>query len=759
MRNTTESMVQDPQEEASKRKPNYHNYHSYHNHGYHGYHGYGGHGGAGYGGYGYGYGDDYSTQHRHPHRTFRDYIFILRERIWFFLVIFLIVFLGSVLYTFNTTPLFTAGATVQVLRDPVNPLGAGAEDITKEEIRTSEDLNTQIKILESLAIVNSVADRIKGAERKMLMEPYKGDEEVTINEVLYENRDVVPLRASLLIAVTYTHPDARIAAHVANLFADEYINYNLRLTIENSMKAVEDLKLRVNQQRSEVEALETKLAEYKERTGSISVEEREDIDLQEIMQLNQVLTTTKQVRDQSKHRWEQIQSFKAEGKPLQDLPFIAEMPLVQDLQSQLSELKVSQSSAAKRYREGHPRMISINQSIDETQSELTAAVNSAVQKVHAAYVISDTNYNHAKAEISRKEKDLIGLAKTKVEFNAIKTDLEANRDLHRAMVLRLNTEIAQVNLKNPTARIVDKATPPIYPSHPKILLNLFLGFSGGIMLSLIFVGLLAFFDDRVKTAYDVEGILNLPLIGVVAKLQELSAKEKAIAVASNADRRVTEAFRSVHSALNLNEISKNAQIILMTSTVPSEGKSFVSTNLAYTYASHGERVVLIDCDLRMPNVAKSMNLSNEKGLQQCLKDGSRPEDVVHKDVYPNLDVMGSGGHSQKSTQILNDKRFIALLEDLRGSYDRVFIDSPPVAAVSDALNVLPHVDGVLYVINYNTVKRKTVKASVRRLFESNVPVFGVIMNQITAAMSSYYYTNYYEKSYDKYYTGGSNPKA
>lgn len=632
-------MLQEPKEDRPQRRPNYH--HSYHN--YYSYNG--GPQGYGYrygcGGPGYGYRGDAGAGERNPHRTIKDYLFILRERIWLFIVVFLIVFLGAILYTFNTTPLYTAGATIQVLRDPVNPLGA--EDISKEEIRSAEDLNTQIKILESVAIVNAVAERIKGAERKLLMEPYGGEESITVNEVLYKNRNVSPLRASLLVVAAYTHPDPRVASHVANLFADEFINYNLRLTIENSMKAVEGLKLRVNQQRTEVGALETRLAEYRESTGAASLEEREDIDLQEIMHLNQMATENRQAQDASQNRWEQIESFRAEGKNLEDLPFIADMPLVQDLLSQLSQLKVSQSSLEKRYRPGNPKMISINRSMSETLKELDMAIRSAVEKVKSSYDISRSRYEQAVTQLERKEKALISLAKNKVEFNAIKTDLQANRDLYHAMVLRLNTEIAQVNLKNPSARVVDKATPPIYPSHPRIVLNLFVGLTVGLLIAFGCIGLLALLDDRVKTVYDVEGFIGLPLVGVVARMSDLSAKEKAIAVASNADRRVTEAFRSIHSTLNLNEVSKSAQVILMTSTVPSEGKSFVSTNFSYTFASHSERVVLIDCDLRMPNVAKSMNLTNEIGLQQVMNGELTFDKAIHKEVYPGMDVLSSGG--------------------------------------------------------------------------------------------------------------------
>jgi Mrp family chromosome partitioning ATPase len=125
--------------------------------------------------------------------------------------------------------------------------------------------------------------------------------------------------------------------------------------------------------------------------------------------------------------------------------------------------------------------------------------------------------------------------------------------------------------------------------------------------------------------------------------------------------------------------------------------------------------------------------------------------VIVKEVYPNLDVLPSGGKSKNPTQVLNSAKFEAMLADLRDRYDRIVIDSPPLAAVSDALNLLPLVDGVVYVIKFNMVKRKTAVANVRRLWESNTPVFGAVLNNVSSSISSYYYSHYSDKSYQDYY--------
>jgi capsular exopolysaccharide synthesis family protein len=215
---------------------------------------------------------------------------------------------------------------------------------------------------------------------------------------------------------------------------------------------------------------------------------------------------------------------------------------------------------------------------------------------------------------------------------------------------------------------------------------------------------------------------------------------------------VTESFRSIYSTLKLNDASKNARAILVTSTVPSEGKSFVTTNLALTYALHGERVLIIDCDLRMPNIAKSLGQENlERGLLTHLVEKRPLEECMVKDIYPNMDLLATGGKTRNPTQIFNSREFADFMTHMRQQYDRIFIDSPPVGAVSDALNLLPNVDGVLYIIKFNSVKRKTAKLNIRRLLEGNVPIFGAILNQISLSVASYYYTSYYDKSYRNYY--------
>ena len=717
-----------------------------------GYGGYGGYGGNSYsdGGYGGGYGYGAGGA---PQRSFKDYFLMFRERVWYLIVAFFIIFSGSILYTFNKTKVYTAVAMVQLLRD--DPSAMASAEMEMNQIRSSEDLNTQISVLNSGAIVLGVERRLQDDERERFMAPYADalsfTGPLTPTQMLAQNRKIMPQRGTLMIGVGYNHPDPVIAARVANLFADEFINYNLTLNIDGSMKAVEDLRIRADQQKERVEELELKMAEYREDNNAVSLESQENIASTQLSSLNGIKIENKNLYDNLETRVNLIESFRRAGKNLWELSFIAEQSQVSSLLSQISAVKIGISSSSKRYREKHPVMIQQLQTLQESEVELVAAVKDSVDKLSSALAEAKSNFELASQRLAEKETELIQLSKTRVEYSSLQREMDVQQGFLQALVQRMTQERAAVNLKNPNSRVIDEALPPLRHSSPNIVMNLAAGFFGGLAVGAGLIFVVAFLDDRVKSAFDIEGTIGLSMLGVVPRIKKLDSNSKAQAVASNIDRHVTEAFRSIHSALKLSDESKNAKVIVATSTVPGEGKSFISSNLALTFANHGERTLLLDGDLRLPNVARSLQLENEFGLLDHIEKEVALDEVIMKEVYPNLDVLPSGGKSKNPTQVLNSAKFEAMIADLRDRYDRIVIDSPPLAAVSDVLNLLPLADGVLYVIKFNTVKRKTAVVNVRRLWESNTPIFGAILNNISSTLASYYYSSYSDKAYQDYY--------
>lgn len=737
--------------------------------GYGGGGGYGGYGG-GYGGYGYGvgYGGGYGYGGgnnpggggvaERPNRTFRDYMMILRERWAYIVITAFIILAGVILYTLRVTPIYMSMARVQILRDADAAIdGPGSTEKSRNfAILSMEDFNTQVKILESNEIIRAVKSRMKEDEIVRFMAPYNDmftlGPRKTEEELLAENRTIAPERMSLIIRIVFEHPDPDMAATIANLFAQEYLNYTHHTRVQKILDSIDELRIKVAQQEAKVKELDKRLVEYREQYKAISLENLDDVDRNELRDLNTILTSDKRTFDSASTQWNLVQEFKREGKPLTDLPFIAELPQISKLLTDRSTQQVFVASSEKRYKEKHPRMIEARKALDQLNKELDIAVESAEQKVQAAYEAARQNYEQSQKRLLEKKEQILDLGRKAIVYKSIEREKQVAESMHAGLIASMNVRLAQVNLINEGANIIDKASPAIRPVSPNIPLNIVLGIFGSLAGGVLVAFIVAFMDDRAKSAYDIESVVGLPLLGVIPRIRKLNSSEKAQVAVSNADRATTEAFRSLHSILKVNTIAKDSKVLLFTSTTPSEGKSFVVTNLALMCAMHGEKTIIIDADLRLPAMAKILRIESQNGVVSHIEDGKPIEECVVKDYYPNLDVLPCEKRSQNPTQALGSEEFISMLAKFREQYDRVFIDSPPVGAVSDAIALLPYVDGVVYIVKFNSVSRKAIQKNIRRLMVSNVPIVGAIMNMVPQGAASGYNLNYYDKSYQNYYT-------
>ena len=711
----------------------------------------------GHGGYGHGYGYGYSVPgygDSSAQRSLNDYLLILRERVWYVVVVFLVVFSSALVYTFSQTKIYESYASVQVLRQDARVIQA--ETVVDSTVRTTEDLNTLVKVLESGLIIKRVADRITGDELRQFMAPYEkgrwGDP-LTPLEVLGYNRRITPLRLSLIVQISYRHPDPVIAAKIANMFVDEFLQWNARVRIDESMRAVEDLQIRAEQQRRRVEEQANALQAYREKYDMVSLDQRRDIVTDNLKQLSLLATQTQYKLKETETNWKQVQDRLASKGDLAELPFISQNPNIAQLIQQISNRKIEIAQMRERYRDKHPVMIQAVNNLAQSERELERALASAAATVKSEYEGALRNDEEARKQIEAASGASLALDRLAVQYQAQEREFKINDEILSQLIARMREVNMQATMENSGARKVDAAVPSASNRYvePKIAINIGVGVVGGLGLGLAFAFFVAFIDDRVKSSFDIESVVGLPLLGIIPQIKKMEQPDKAQIVVNNADRQVAEAFLTLHSSLRLRDDAKDAKVILTTSTIPGEGKSFTTTNLALTYAAHGDRVCIVDCDLRKPNVHKSFRRENLKGVIDVCSGAATLDDVLMKDVHPNLDVIPTGGRAKNPTQILNNKSFEIMVSDLRKRYDRIFIDTPPLAAVSDALVVLPLVDGSIFTIFFNKVRRKAAQAAARRLLESNVTCYGAVLNGLNLAVSGYYYAQYYDKSYKDYY--------
>ncbi|MBC9867350.1 MAG: polysaccharide biosynthesis tyrosine autokinase [Opitutae bacterium] len=683
-------------------------------------------------------------------RSFQAYLLIIRERIWWVLAIFLLVLLSTTLVVLDQTPLYKSVGTVEVKREANKVVKF--EEVESQELRGMEDFNTEVKILESQSIIEQVAARFKGDDRGRFLKPYlkgKDPSEVSLPLLLYRNRSIIPQRLSRIIAIEYTHPDPEIAANTTNLFMDEYIGFNQRKQLEASLKAVEDLQIRADQQRKKLEDLEFNLQEYREEHETVSFDERSAIENEKLRVLNLKGTESETSLYEVQFQWDLIRTYRGKGKNLMELSFISDGPLVQQLNADFSTRKVEVASLSKRYREKHPTMISLLRSLQEVEDELRTAIQAEVDNIYSDLLRAKARYDEAQAAVKKQEDLLMSIDRLSVDYETMQREAEVNTVIYQRLVERMRETNISSSLDNPNVRALDRAVMAEKPYWPNYILFFGAGIFGGVVLSVGVALIIAHLDDRVKSASEIEQVVGLPLLGAISELKNLPSTEKAKVVASGLESDAFDGFLSLYSSLMLKSEGKNAQCLLVTSTIPGEGKSFLSSNLALTFSAHGEDTLLIDCDLRLSNLPHLLGIENAPGVADYCIEKANFDQVVRREEQTGLHLIPTGNRVGNPSQILSSERFGQLLREARERYPRIILDTPPVSAVSDSLIILPLVDGVLYTIKFNAVKRKIIVANVRRLLEADVPILGAVLNNLKLSLSRYYYSyqNYKYRHY------------
>lgn len=292
--------------------------------------------------------------------------------------------------------------------------------------------------------------------------------------------------------------------------------------------------------------------------------------------------------------------------------------------------------------------------------------------------------------------------------------------------------------------VVEKAQTPVAPVRPRTLQNTLLGAVMGLLLSMGIIFLIEYLDDRVRSPEQIDKVLKLPVVGLIARMATGSAKDRADLIAVREPRSpIVEAFRSLRTNIQFAGVDRPIRALLVSSAGPSEGKSTVAANLAVVMAQAGLKVVLVDCDLRRPTMHKQFELPNRAGLTDViLQDPSQWTAVLQPTGVNNLSVVLSGSLPPNPSELLGSKRMQQFLAHLHQACDMVIIDAPPLLPVTDALVLAPMTDGVVLVIDYGSTRIGEAVQSKTQLDQSGARLLGVVMNKIPMGRRGYSYYYY-----------------
>jgi capsular exopolysaccharide synthesis family protein len=692
-------------------------------------------------------------------RSLRDYYIIIRERLWVALPVAILVALSFGYYKAQETPMYSATATMLFERPERVVV---SEQVVDTAVRSDVDLNNYLKTLDSGKLRAMVAQSLTPEEIKILQRPYMkelapGASPPPVGALL-GTMNANAVRNSLLISITVNNRDAEGAALLANRYSEQFMRFLIENVGGKNEFAVDYLRARSEELRRESEAAEQRLQDYRRKNNLVSLDNSINIISERLRAINTSLTNARMARIDNETVLNQIQRIQQQNGNLLEIEYISAYGNIPSLKGQLADLNNQQSILSERYLERHPKMINLANSITVVSAQLDREIAQSILDLRTRYEkLKETEASYTK-EYKDAESGQLRLGELSVEFKSLENQAQVAKANYIQILDRLNQTTTSKNLENIPVKPLDRAVPagaPYTPNIRSIVRNSII--LGLLTFAAVAIGL-SFIDDRVKSAWDVEGFIGAHLLGIIPELGDVPDTEKHSLVNSNKTSPGSEAFLSVYSAVKIQSKLDFPKSILVTSTIPGEGKTMISCNLAASFARHGKRVLLIDCDMRRPMLHRHFKLTNELGLIAWFDAGATiPADpftdpnlgLIKADE--NLYLLRSGGRSRSPTELLEKPIFGQFIESMKQHFDLIVVDSPPMGAVTDSLLIAERTDEVIYVCRFNRAYRKHIRLYIKQLKEGKNELLGIVLNGLSPRRIEYYSNYRYYRSYKKYY--------
>ncbi len=715
--------------------------------------------------------DSSSTKLSHPgshapddvvaeRRTLRDYYIIMRERLWIALPLALLVAIGFGYYQARKTPLYSATAKMQFEKPDTVVTTQGIVD---SSVRSDLDMNTYIQILDSnrlraRVLASFTPDEQKILTRAALKKLLPGQPEPTAPDLGSVRCE--PIHGTYLIDITDVNEDPDAAALVANRYVEQFIQYLLDNVGGKNEDAVIYLRSRVEQLKHAAEDADHQLELYMQKNNLVSLDKSVDLVTDRLRTVSNALTTAQLQLLEAENNLKQVEEYRRQHKDLLEISYIAQHGSVQALRTELAQAQQLQDLLAERYLERHPKMIEVAGRIRITKTQLRQAIDGAIADLQTNLAAFRSHVANLQAEFDSQEKEELRLKGLAGNYTTLQTNAQVAKNYYMEILDRLNQTTTTKSLEKIPLHVLDRATVPSAPSSPNlpgtIRSSLVLGF---VVFFAVAIGL-SFIDDRIKSAWDVESFIGVNLLGIIPDLAEVPDENRYTLVSSaRADSTTgTESFLGLYSAVKINSKLDFPKSMLITSTIPGEGKTLISCNLAGCFARHGKRTLLVDCDMRRPMLHRHFKQQNQLGLINWYENGARLDDDLMSNPHlgitqmsENLYLLTSGGRSKSPTELLESPAFADLLSRLKRAFDLVLVDSPPMGAVSDSLLIAERIDEVIYVCRFNRAFRKHIRLYIRALREGKNEILGIVLNGLSPRRIEYYSNYRYYRSYKKYY--------
>ena len=689
----------------------------------------------------------------HEGIDWREYFHAVVDRLWIVILCVVVggIYAGVTLSKVETT--YRARAVLFIEQDKSRILDAKMEQVRDEQIRSIDMINTVVDLLRSYSFAQRVSARLKlDQDPRFLAAAGISARDASPDRVaaaLSSMSASVYRLNTRLIDLMITSADPNLSVKLANAYCDEYIRYVFERRSDASKSATQFLLEEADRLRKKMRVSEEAMQSFRERERAASIE---NMLASAQSQIAEILG----VQNEIQKRIQQIESDLAvvrtntgSVEELLFLPSVAAEPKVAQYSESLNARQRDLTLLSQRYRAKHPAYISVKTQIDLTKADLRRVLNDAVNLLESARNRLEVQANETKIAREKAEGRLLEVTAKSIEYNDIKREQETDQALYNSVLSRLKEVDITKQLTESPVRIHEPAVgaAPIRPSATKTWIqNLLGGLAIGIGIAIAIFML----DTSIKTVDQVEQFTG---VNVIAAIPKLSLSTRASVLVTNEERSgiVAESFRSLRASLTLHRLNESARTFLFTSSMPSEGKTFCSSNFAVTLAQQGFNTLFIDADLRKPGGSIVFYGENRKpGLSELLMRSCAMKNAVMPSHIDGLSILTAGGRAPNPSELLTYENLARVMSEALSKYDRIVVDSAPLLAVSDTLLVAPHIDLCTLVVRAFGTPRKMVARAIKSLEETKTHPAGLILNFLPSGRGGYYAYYYSGKYYGSY---------
>lgn len=557
---------------------------------------------------------------------------------------------------------------------------------------------------------------------------------------------------SLSIKLAFLSRDPQKAALIANTVADEYLVDQLEAKYEVVSRANKWLSERLSALRTEVEASERAVEDFRQRANLIQLDGG-TVAVRQMQEVNTQLITARALTSQAGARFRNAQTMVQMGGTIEGATDVLSSPLIQRLREQEAEVRRKEAELSTRYGERHPTLINARAERQDLQRKIQEEVQKILRSLSGEVSIARAKEQQLQADLARLEKKAGTELRESVQLRQLQREADANRMLYENFLSRFKQTTEQREMQLPDTRIIARADTPVDPDFPKKWLFLVVGAIIGAMAGVVGAYIVEFLDRGYRTSPQLEESTGLPVIGQIPSLKKISKASPETYVIDKPLSAYTESLRTVRTAIHFSNVDNPPKSVMVTSSSPGEGKTTFCLSLARSQALSGHKVLLIDADLRRPRIARLLDIAaNGKDLSAILTGTCDLAHVVRKDsLVASLDIIPAFGRTPNAQDLLSSKQMKKFMTEVREKYDLVIVDTPPILAVADAAMIARVVDTNLFIVKWAETARDTVTQALKQLKTFDCRAAGVILNQVNFSELASYGEGYHSHKYHAYY--------